>query len=345
MMSTSFRSVLAAGAVAFGMATAPLAVAQDTISIASLTVGGGYHSTASGVAKVLNEQSPLSATVKPFGKTSSWMPLLQRGELQFGLTSGEDANWAYRGAQVYPEPLDKLRLVVFGNRIAAAPLVVREESDIMTLKDLAGRRVYEVPGNVVVELNIRAMLESVGLSVDDVTRVPVSSTRQGSELLRQGRLDATYGAAAQTPYVVELDRSVPLRALSYGDLDPAAGDTISDAMQAALREHLPGSTLHVQKAGQGYHDRDVVIIAFGLNLVSSADVDDDTVYTVTKTLFENAEALHGIFPWLNMWTPETMFTDNPVAPYHDGAVRYFKEAGVWTDAADSRQQELLAVTN
>lgn len=318
------------------------AIAQDAVSIASLTVGGGYHSTAAGVAKVLSEDGGMTATVKPFGKTSSWMPLLQRGEIEFGMTSGEDAAWAYKGAQIYPRPVDKLRLVVFGNRVAAAPLVVRKDSGIETLDDLKGKRVYEVPGNLVVELNIEAMLNSVDLAMDDVDRVPVSSTRQGSELLRQNRLDATYGAAAQTPYIVELDRTVPLTALSYGKLDPSAGDAITPEMQAKLKELLPGSALYVQKAGAGYHTKDVVIIAFGLNLVSSTEVSEDTVYNVTKTLFENADKLHGIFPWLDQWTPETMFVEDQVAPYHDGAVKYFKEAGLWTDAAEARQQELLA---
>lgn len=342
---TGARRGLRSLAMIAALATAaPLAaVAQDdAVSIASLTVGGGYHSTAAGVAKVLSEDGGMAVTVKPFGKTSSWMPLLQRGEIEFGMTSGEDAAWAYQGAQIYPRPVDKLRLVVFGNRVAASPLVVRKDSGIETLKDLEGKRVYEVPGNLVVELNIEAMLDSVGLSKDDVKRVPVSSTRQGSELLRQNRLDATYGAAAQTPYIVELDRSVPLTALSYGDLDASAGDEITPEMQAKLKEFLPGSALTVQKAGAGYHTRDVVIIAFGLNLVSSTDVSEDTVYKVTKTLFENADDLHGIFPWLDMWTPETMFDEEQVAPYHDGAVKYFKEAGLWTDAAEARQQELLS---
>lgn len=338
---TSWNRAVAAGATVVAM-VAGQAAAQDAVSIASLTVGGGYHSTASGVAKVLNEQAGISVSVKPFGKTSSWIPLLQRGEVEFGVTSGEDAAWAYHGDQLYPQAVDKLRLVVFGNRIAASPLIVREDSDIETLTDLEGKRVYEVPGNVVVEKNVEAMLESVGLTYEDVQKVPVSSTRKGSDLLRQNRLDATYGAAAQTPYVVELAQTVPVRAMSYGDLDPAVGDEITEEMQVALKKHLPGSTLFLQKSGEGYHDRDVVIIAFGLNLVANADVSEDTVYSVTKTLFEQSEELQGIFPWLDQWKPETMFTEDPVAPYHDGAIKYFKEAGLWTDAVEARQQALIS---
>jgi TRAP-type uncharacterized transport system substrate-binding protein len=82
---------------------------------------------------------------------------------------------------------------------------------------------------------------------------------------------------------------------------------------------------------------------FSNYLVSRTDVTDDVIYAVVEALWNNYEELAAIHPMLVQWKPERFIDENAIVPYHDGAVRFYKEKGVWTDAMEARQQELLAM--
>ena len=63
-------------------------------------------------------------------------------------------------------------------------------------------------------------------------------------------------------------------------------------------------------------------------LVSSSGVDADTVYEVIRTVFENLDEFTTLHPALRGLEAATMAKDGLAAPLHEGAKRYFKEAGL-----------------
>lgn len=69
------------------------------------------------------------------------------------------------------------------------------------------------------------------------------------------------------------------------------------------------------------------------------------VYTIVKTLTENQKELEPIHSDLKHWTLQTTGerAGDAGVPFHNGAIRYLKEKGVWTDRLDKVQQELLKV--
>ena len=341
MIGNSNWMKAAASAVAMFGILGGAASAQD-LNMATLTVGGSFYAVGAGIAKVVGDATPIKISVKPFGTTGSWIPLLERNQVQLGLASTEESAWAFQGKYNYPQRQKNVRLLMFGNWVHSAPLVARNNSGISELKDLKGKRVYFVAGNTAVQFDVQVFLESVGLSWKDVQKVPVSSTRAGAALLRENRVDATYGAAATTPYAVELDRAVGIHALSYGGLDPDKGDKVTDEMNAKVAALLPGGRLAVQKGGVGYYKKSAVIVGYGLQLLSNAQVSDDAAYQVVKGLWTNYKKLGPIYSWLKQWEPASMFNDDPVIPYHAGAVRFYKEIGVWNDKAEKKQTALLA---
>ena len=71
-------------------------------------------------------------------------------------------------------------------------------------------------------------------------------------------------------------------------------------------------------------------------------MSDDTVYAVTKAMYEKNDDFRAINKSLGGWKSENFATADVVVPYHDGAIRYFKEAGLWSDAMQARQDVLLA---
>lgn len=56
-------------------------------------------------------------------------------------------------------------------------------------------------------------------------------------------------------------------------------------------------------------------------------MDDETAYNLTKAIFENYEQVAGVHPAMKALTPEVMASVD-VVPYHPGALKYLKEAGL-----------------
>ena len=66
----------------------------------------------------------------------------------------------------------------------------------------------------------------------------------------------------------------------------------------------------------------------GATFVSSAKVSDEVIYTVVKSVFENFDQFKKLHPAFVVLKKEEMIKDGLSAPLHDGAVKYYKEAGL-----------------
>lgn len=74
-------------------------------------------------------------------------------------------------------------------------------------------------------------------------------------------------------------------------------------------------------------DKDVQTIAQPNFLATTADVDENTVYLITKTIYENLPFLNAIHPATKVMAVEKAIAGLPV-PLHPGAIKYYEEVGV-----------------
>ena len=72
------------------------------------------------------------------------------------------------------------------------------------------------------------------------------------------------------------------------------------------------------------------VATFGVlaTVVTSAEMDADLIYSVVKAVFDNLPRLRKLHPAFGGLQPSNMIQDGLSAPFHEGAVRYFKEAGL-----------------
>ena len=75
-------------------------------------------------------------------------------------------------------------------------------------------------------------------------------------------------------------------------------------------------------------DTDTKTFGVGATFVSSAEVSDDVIYNVVKAVFENFDEFKKLHPAFANLKKEEMIKDGLSAPLHDGAVKYYKEAGL-----------------
>lgn len=200
---------------------------------------------------------------------------------------------------------------------------------------------YGYAGSLIAQQILTALLDINGLSWDDVKKVPVTDILSAVKMLQDNQVDAVFGLTPHTPVMLEVNNSVPLKGLNALDqYTPDQINSIPQSITDKLHSYVPGTEWSLMKKDE-YIRQDQIAINYATLLLTSTHLSDDTVYSITQTLWNNYKDLQPIHDWLKSWDPQQMFDPNPVIPYHPGAVKFFKDQGVWTDQAQKVQDELL----
>ena len=319
---------------------------KENVILGTHPQGSAYNSTSAGIAKVLSTKSSIKASIKPYAGTNAFFPLVDDGQIDMGLSSAPDLVWGIKGEFGYKNAHKNIRTLVIGNYPPTNGLIVREDSGISKTADLKGKRIASgYAGNQVAQSLVELHLKSVGLTWDDVEAVPVASPTAGLEALRDGRVDAAMGSSPLTAAAIETDAAVGgLKVLNIADVSPEDFDNFPEEVAAEIAEGIPGTRPFVYQGG-GFVEEPVIIFEYPVILNASTNMSDETAYEIVKTLFENYEELHPVFSWLKEWSDKSMFEEKPPAPYHPGAIKYFKEKGLWTEDAEKYNEELLQLVN
>jgi TRAP transporter TAXI family solute receptor len=72
------------------------------------------------------------------------------------------------------------------------------------------------------------------------------------------------------------------------------------------------------------------VVTFGVKatVVTSEDIDVETIYQVVKAVFDNIGDLRKMHPAFGTLDPNNMVKDGISAPLHDGAMKYYREKGL-----------------
>src|SRR5437773_7480233 len=222
--------------VAVLAAVAAEAELPKQVTVATNPPGTAYYAVASGLAKVVSGSAGFQMVVQPYSGTSTMLPLLNTGEVDFGLVNAVDMGLSYRGPgfkvggrNPFPHA-PNLRLVMRGSPLLVG-LLVRKDSPIKNVHDVKGKRMTgEYPAHLAVWYNMFGHLASAGLAWNDVKIIPVPAVNDGVDALVQGRADVTEHAlnCAKTK---EADATLGVRHVSI-DCSPEG--------EARLRAAVPG---------------------------------------------------------------------------------------------------------
>jgi TRAP transporter TAXI family solute receptor len=75
-------------------------------------------------------------------------------------------------------------------------------------------------------------------------------------------------------------------------------------------------------------DEDTQTFGVGATFVTSAKVPENVIYNVVKAVFMNFDEFKKLHPAFGVLKKEEMIKDGLSAPLHDGAAKYYKEAGL-----------------
>jgi TRAP transporter TAXI family solute receptor len=298
------------------LAAAPAKAQETFINILTGGTSGVYYPLGVALSQIYTDNVEGSRPSVQSTKASvENLNLLQEGRGEIAFTLGDSLALAVAGNTEagFEAPLDKLRTVaaIYPNYIQ---IVASEESGIKTLQDLKGKRLSVGAPASGTELNARAILAAAGMSYEDLGQVEYLPFAESVELMKNRQLDATLQSAGLgVASIRDLATSVPIVVVEV----PA--DVVEKAAAPYFAATIPAGTYEGQ-------DADVQTAAVQNYLVTHADVPEDVVYAMTKSLFENLDdmvAAHAAAKDVKLEGAAA----NPPAPLHPGAERYYREAG------------------
>jgi TRAP transporter TAXI family solute receptor len=310
-------------------------------TIGTNPAGTAFYAVSAGLAKVISGSGPMQSIVQPYTGSSTFLPLLDSGELDFGIVNAVEMNLGYQGPAKLkisgknPLPhVPNTRLIMRGSPLHVS-LVVRKDSPIKTVQDIKGKRVTgEYPANIAIWFHIFTELANAGLTWDDVKIVPVPAVNDGVDALVQGRADVSNHAIGVAK-IKEADAAVGVRFLS---LDCSAqGD-------ARVRNAVPGYYLTTLRAGSSTGIvGDTCVLAYDIYMVGHKGLSNEVVAHSLKAIWDNIDKLPPLNPQFNEWTRERAASADITIPYHPAAVQFFKEKNLWNAKLDDTQKRLLAI--
>ncbi|MCV0395566.1 MAG: TAXI family TRAP transporter solute-binding subunit [Rhizobiaceae bacterium] len=316
------RLFVSALAVIAGAALSASAALAQTVSISTLPPGSINNVQTQAIAKVVQEETGIQMRLVTFNSPAASMGAVQAGQAEFTFMSNDEVGVAVRGRDEHEgKPLDKLQLAVtvFPFKVG---VLVREDSGIESVADLEGKRFpigwQGFPQGVALS---NAILATAGLSLDDTDGVPTANLLRAADDFKAGRLDATIFAVG-APKMAEVDAAVGIKFLSLDNSEEAR-----QAMAAIRPEYTVASQVPLPHlAGV---EVETNLMQYAMTVAAGADVDEELVYQVVKAIHQNKEALVAAHPSFNAMNPDDIAVPQPDVDYHPGAIRYYKEAGIW----------------
>lgn len=339
---SSLLATLAAAGLAATLGLAATAQAQQLpprVMLGAQQPGTLQNTVASAVAKVATDGSATTVVVQPYAGATTFLPLLNNGELDFAVSPSVDYALSYLGPDriqidgrnPYPHT-PNVRLVMGGSPLIAS-LIVRDDSDIQSARDLAGKRIAGgFPAQLGAFVNSYAHLRSADLTWDDVDVSTYSSINDSLDALVRGSIDATvYGVGA--PKVQEADATAGVRFVS---------SDCSDEGVARIQDTVPGYyTMDIPGGRFAGIDEGICTTAYDLYLVTHADADPAMVKAVLQGVWDNIDQLPEYHPTLRAWNEDSAVTERATIPYHPAAIEFYREAGMWSEEMDDVQEKVL----
>ncbi len=304
------RAVLAAFAAAMLLAGPLSAARAKTYGFATLPPGTLNYTTASAIAKVIEQKAGLNVLVQPTAGDNVIIPMVGRGEATIGITNILEVARAREGGH---EP--NLRLIGKIHALRTA-FFVRKDSAMKTIADMKGKRVtMGFSAMPTISTLMRAMLATGGLTGKDIVPVMVPNVVRSADDFVSGSADMFFFAFG-APKVREVDATMGgIRALA-----------IDESGMPAARKVTPYGYLTSVSPGPVFIgvDHPMKVYSFDNLLITNADAPADLIYKVIDTLVKNKADVVAVQPVLREFSAASMYV-NYGMPYHPGALKYFKE--------------------
>ena len=329
--------VLSAVLLAAAPASAQSVKLPTTLTWTAYDVGSGGYNQAVAIGNALKNKYQIDLRVLPGKNDVSRNVPLRDGKVPFSANGVGGSYLAQEGLYEFgardwgPQPV---RSLLLNNSDALLTIVTAKDANIASAKDFKGKRVAWVVGAPSLNQNITALLAFANLTWNDVQKVEFGGFGQAMEGIVNNQVDAAFSStiSGQAYKIAASPRGIRYPTFSHSDKEGwARVNKIAPFFVPAYGTE--GAELSAQnKAEAATYPYPV--------LMGMKSTDNDLAYNMTKAMVETFNDYKDGAPGNAGWDIKRQLFAWAI-PVHDGAVKYFKEVGVWTADADKHNAELL----
>lgn len=310
--------ILALSAALILAAATAFAADAKRLTMATGGTSGVYFPLGGAISQILSSKSDgaLSVTAQATGASGENMRLTQANEVDLAIVQNDVAHAAYNGQEPFKKKLGKVRAIA---RLYPEYLhvVASEDSGVKTLADFKGKKVSVGARGSGNEVNCRQMFGFYGLNYDNIKPIflPYGET---ADQFKDRALDGfVFTIGTPNPAIQDITTA---QNVVFVPLDGAKSDEIVTKFPYLVKDAIPANTYKGQT-------KPVPTLSVQAILVVNEDMSEDLAYTVTKTLFDNIDAVAKSH---NKGAEITLkhAADGVTIPFHPGAAKYLKEKGV-----------------
>jgi TRAP transporter TAXI family solute receptor len=287
---------------------------HTVVTIATGDTAGVYYPLGKALAEVYTARIPgVTAVAQPTLASVFNVDAVQQGKADMAFTQADIAYLAYtRGTDASPWPHRELRgiAVLYPNTVQ---IVARRNSAIHTVRDFKGKRISVGVAGSGTEVAARVIIEAYGLKYADIQAQFLSFSETAARLenrtLDGGILVASYPVSA----ISDANAFVGVRFIS-----------VNTEIVARIRARYPffRPSRLPPNTYRGQTER-VDTISVDNLLVCRANLDQELVYQLTRTLFDALAQLARSHVAAALIDVDQAPTTS--VPLHRGAARYYRE--------------------
>ena len=277
---------------------------------------------------VTNNLDDIEIEVAGGGAATLHMMEVGRGNLDmsmtnpvvFGLMKNGKAMYAKQPeAPALSENLNLLMLYPYGQYHFA----VRADSDIKVLDDIEGASVFLGPQGGGAYNAARGWIQSTtGLAVGEDYEAIKANWQTGYQAFLDGKIDVyVNGCIDPCGQFIQFTETEDIRFLGPESHEGAAVDKFLGKFR--YRDEIPAGMYSGQK-----NDGPVMSMNVAVGIGIRADMDEDTVYRITKTFWDNLDQITSGAPWAKALDVSYAVKNIGGMTIHPGAARYYREVGV-----------------
>ena len=299
-----------------------------SMSVGTATTGTTASVIGMAIAEIITKNYPnLRISAMPTQGSNENINLLAQKDLDIAICNSDTLWNAYNAKGHYPNPITVYQL--FTTHANQSIYVTLRRTGVTKLEDIAGLTFSVGAIGSGGYDSVFTKLNAIGLW-DKINRVHLEYV-DAAEAMRDGTVDGMNAyCSTYTPvsFLAELDATrddVVILGFSDEQFEKVQANEPYVAKVILNREN---TGLRNMAEGQDY-----IAAANSGHLVARPDISEEAIYAFVKAFYENAQeidAYHAIGRHIRLETALRSFC--PDVPFHPGAVRYYKEVGIWDDS-------------
>ena len=308
-----------------GVSGSPDANAQEQqfISIGTGGVTGVYYPTGGAICRLVNrnrKEHGIRCSVESTGGSVYNVNTIRAGELDLGVAQSDVQYNSYNGVSNFADQgaFEDLR-AVFSVHPEPFTVVARADAGVSTFDDLKGKRVNVGNPGSGQRATMEVLLDAKGWTLGDFSLASELKPAEQSQALCDNKVDAIVYTVGHPNGSIQ-EASTACDSVLVSVTGPAVDKLVAENPYYRMAT-IPGGMYRGT-------DSDTQTFGVGATLVSSSAVPEEVVYQVVKAVFENFDDFKALHPAFANLKKEEMIADGLSAPLHDGAAKYYKEAGL-----------------